>query len=137
MSSTTEEGEDGAQEDAIDFPDEAPEVGETTNGSEWGNQQGSTATGAIDDPEDAPVVDGREEIELEQDQDDESLVNTEGQSACAETLKVIYVATKTISPFPTILPLYRYSQRAQNRTNLLNVTGLRSVLPSQRNSFLP
>ena len=78
MSSTPEEGEDGAQEDAIDFPDEAPEVGETTNGSEWGNQQGSTATGAIDDPEDAPVVDGREEIELEQDQDDDSLVNTEG-----------------------------------------------------------
>ena len=76
MSSTPEEGEDGAQEDAIDLPDEAPEVGEPINGSEEDEQLG--AGDSIDDIGDASMVDNREPNDVEQDQDAESLVNEEG-----------------------------------------------------------
>ena len=87
MSSTPEEGEDGTQEDAIDFPDEVPEVGEATNGSDVDNQQDSTATDAIDDPGDGPAVESREEDEPQHRQDDESLVNEEGAVSLHRNIK--------------------------------------------------
>jgi hypothetical protein len=78
MSSKPEEGEDGALEDAIDLPEDAPEIGGPKNGSEEDDQLGSTIWDAIDDTEDLAVGDGGERNDVGQGPDAESLVNEEG-----------------------------------------------------------
>ena len=78
MSSKPEEGEDGALEDAIDLPEDAPEVRGPKNGSEGDDQSGSMIGDAIDDTEDLAVGDGGERNDVGQGPDAESLVNEEG-----------------------------------------------------------
>jgi hypothetical protein len=77
MSSKPEEGEDGALEDAIDLPEDAPEVRGPKNGSEEDNQSGSMIGDAIDDTEDLAGGDGGERNDVGQP-DTESLVNEDG-----------------------------------------------------------
>ena len=78
MSSKPEEGEDGALEDAIDLPEDAPEARGPKNGSEGDDQSGSMIGDAKDDTEDLAVSDGGERNDVEQAPDAESLVNEEG-----------------------------------------------------------
>ena len=78
MSSKPEEGEDGALEDAIDLPEDAPEARGPKNGSEGDDQSGSMIGDAIDDTEDLAGSDGGERNDVEQAPDAESLVNEEG-----------------------------------------------------------
>ena len=78
MSSKPEEGEDGALEDAIDLPEDAPEIGGPKNGSEEDDKLGSTIGDAIDDTEDLAVGDGEERNDVGLGPDAESLVNEEG-----------------------------------------------------------
>jgi hypothetical protein len=78
MSSKPEEDEDGALEDAIDLPEDAPEIGGPKNGWEADDQLGSTIGDAIDDTEDLAVGDGGERNDVGQGPDAESLVNEEG-----------------------------------------------------------
>jgi hypothetical protein len=77
MSSKPEEGEDGALEDAIDLPEDAPEVRGPKNGSEEDNQSGPMIGDAIDDTEDLAGGDGGERNDVGQP-DTESLVNEDG-----------------------------------------------------------
>jgi hypothetical protein len=81
MSSTPEEGEDGATEDAIALPDEAPEAGGLTNGSEADDKQGSDLADIIDDTEEAAVADRIERNNSGEGQDAESLVNEDGTAS--------------------------------------------------------
>jgi hypothetical protein len=78
MSSKPEEGEDGALRDAIDLPEDTPEVGGPKNGSEEDDQLGSTIGDAIDDTEDLAEGDGGERNDVGLGPDAESLVNEEG-----------------------------------------------------------
>jgi hypothetical protein len=78
MSSKPEEGEDGAPEDAIDLPEDAPEVERPKNGWEEDDQIGSTIGGAIDDTEDLALGDSGERNDDGQGPDAGSLVNEEG-----------------------------------------------------------
>jgi hypothetical protein len=81
MSSTPEEGEDGATEDTIELPDEAPEVAGLRNGSEVDDKRRSDLGDTIDDTRDAAVVDSDERIDIAKAQDAESLVNEEGTAS--------------------------------------------------------
>jgi hypothetical protein len=78
MSSTPEEGEDGAPQDTVDLPDEVPEAGGFTNNSKVDVKQESDLGDIIDDTEDAPVADGPEQKTAGKDDDAESLVNEKG-----------------------------------------------------------
>ena len=80
MSSKPEEGEDGALQDAIDLPEDAPEAGGPKNGSEDDDQLGSTIGDAIDDTEDLAVGDGGDRNDVGLGPDAESLVDEEGSS---------------------------------------------------------
>lgn len=80
MSSTPEEGEDGAPEDTIDLPDEVPEAGGLTNSSEVGVKQESDPGDTIDGTGDTPVADGPEQKTAGKD-GAESPVNEEGTAS--------------------------------------------------------
>jgi hypothetical protein len=78
MSSKPEEGEDGALQDAIDLPEDTPEVRGPKNGSERDYQLGSTIEDAIDDTEDLAVGDVGEGDDVGLGPGAEPLVNEEG-----------------------------------------------------------
>ena len=78
MSSKPEEGEDGALQDAIDLPEDTPEVGGSKDGSVEDDQLGSTIRDAIDDTDDLAVDDGGERDDTGLGPDAELLVNEEG-----------------------------------------------------------
>jgi hypothetical protein len=81
MSSTLEEGEDGATEDTVDLPDEATEVGGLTNGPEFDDKEGSDIGDIVDELEDTSVVHSHERNGVGKGQDSESLVNEDGTAS--------------------------------------------------------
>ena len=79
MSSKPEEGEEGALQDAIDLPEDTPEVGGPKNGSEGDYHLGSTIGDVIDDTEDLAVGDvGERDDDVGPGPGAEPLVNEEG-----------------------------------------------------------
>jgi vacuolar protein sorting-associated protein 8 len=81
MSSTPEEGEDGATEDTIDLPDEAPDVGGLSNCPELDDKQGSDIGDILDESEDTALVDSHERNDIGKGHDTESLVNDDGTAS--------------------------------------------------------
>jgi hypothetical protein len=81
MSSTPEEGDDGAIEDNIDLPKEASEEGVLANGSEVDDKRGSELEDNIDDTEDAAVVGSDESEDVGNAEHAESLVNEDGTAS--------------------------------------------------------
>ena len=78
MSSKPEEGEDGALQDALDLPEDAPEAGGPKNGSEGDYQLGPMIGDAIDDTEDLVVGDVGERDDVGLGLGAEPLVDEEG-----------------------------------------------------------
>lgn len=81
MSSTAEEGEDGAPEDTIDLPDDVPEPGGITNSSEVDVKQESDPGDIIDETGDTSLAEGPEQNTDSKDHDAESLVNEDGTAS--------------------------------------------------------
>ena len=130
MSSTPEEGEDGALEDAIDLPDEAAEVGGPTNGVDGENQQGSTAAHSLDGTGDAPAVESPEQDNISQGQDAESIVHYEGAVSLRKDIRNDLRGEEDTVSIPDDSPSIQVWSNRSRYTNLLKVTGLSPIFSS-------
>ena len=131
MSSTPEEGEDGALEDAIDLPDEAPPVGGTTHGSEEDDQEEAAAGHLVNEKDDAPVVDSPEQHDIGQGQDAESLVDEEGAVSLSRNIKDDLRSEEDTLSIPDDTPSIQVPSKGSGATNLLKVAGFCSIFSSQ------
>ena len=137
MSSKPEEGEDGALEDALDLPEDAPEVQGPKNGSEGDDQSGSMIEDAIDDTEDLAVGDGGERNDVGQAPDAESLVNEEGAGNVLGNIQDGVRSDEETRSIPDDSPSMQVRVRSFEVDQVLTATGFRSVFPSQRSTFFP
>ena len=131
MSSTPEEGEDGALEDAIDLPEEAPLVGGTAHASEEDDQDKAAAGHSVDETDDAPAVDSSEQHDIGQGQDADSLVDEEGAVSRRRSIKDDLRSEEDTLSIPDDSPSIQVLSKGSRATNLLKVAGLCAIFSSE------